>query len=428
MIRYRNPIQDFIHLILEENRALKDEVRELRLRLAKNSSNSNNPPSTDRFERKSKPKSSREKSGKKAGGQPGHQGKTLKRTDNPDEIQYYDVARCNVCNHDLSEVESTDYLARQEIDIPPMKPKVTEHRMVYKHCLKCKQKNVAQGPKELTNSVQYGQRIQSFAVYLHFSQLIPMNRCQELFADIFSLPISQGTLANMHEQLFKHLEIPEKQIHTSLLQSNSLCFDETSLYVNNKTHWLHVASNQKTTAYLIHEKRGTVAMDAMNILPLYKGAIVHDYWKPYFRYDDVQHALCNAHHLRELRAMHEDYGQSWAQEMALLLSDINQTVIEHKNANKQELTLACLAMFETMYDTIIASVESQIPEIAKQPGKRGKAKQHPAKNLLDRLTSKKTETLRCMHDFNVPITNNQAERDVRMVKVKPKLRASLGNR
>ena len=178
--------------------------------------------------------------------------------------------------------------------------------------------------------------------------------------------------------------------------------------------WLQIS-------YLIHPKRGTLAMDDMNILPHYMGTMIHDHWKPYFTYDQSLHALCNAHHSRELRAMHENYEQDWAQEMRVLLFQINQMVTEYKNAGQTELPRELLKTFDVNYDSILKAALSQIPEIVTQPGKRGRIKQHPAKNLLDRLTLKKAETLRFMHDFNVPFTNNQAERDIRMAKVKQKV-------
>ena len=236
--------QDFIRLILEDNRALKEIVIELERRLAQNSSNSNNPPSTDRFVRKSKPKSERGKSGKKPGGQPGHQGITLNPTDHPDKIVYYNVEQCKSCKHDLSAIESTDFIARQECDIPPVKPIITEHRMVSKRCPKCKKVTVAEGPKELTQPIQYGPSLTALAGYLHYYQFIPIKRCQEMFADLFSLSISQGTLANMHEKMYTQLEASDSQLRNVLLKSPTLNCDETSMYVNGKTQWLHVASNK----------------------------------------------------------------------------------------------------------------------------------------------------------------------------------------
>ena len=203
------PLQDFIYQALEENRALRERIAELERRLARNSSNSNNPPSTDRFVKKSKPKSERIISGKKPGGQPGHKGTTLRPTDNPDETKYYDVMQCESCECDISATKPIGFVARQECDIPPIQPRIIEHRMISKQCSNCKKKTTAQGPKELTQPIQYGSRIKAFAGYFHYYQLLPVKRSQEMFSDLFSLSISQGTLVNMYEKLYIQLALPE---------------------------------------------------------------------------------------------------------------------------------------------------------------------------------------------------------------------------
>ena len=282
-------------------RDLKDQLKKQKEQLNRNSKNSSKPPSTDQYEKKCKPKSEREKSGKKTGGQPGHQGQTLEATDNPDLIKNYDVIECISCKHDLSDIQTTEYIRRQEIDIPPVKPTVTEHRMAAKTCPECKTKNIAKGPEGLTQSVQYGPRINAFSAYFHYEQFIPLQRIQDMCSDIFSLKISQGSLVNMHEKMHDQLANSESNIRAQLLEEEVIHFDETSMYINGKTQWLHSASTASTTVYSIHAKRGCEAMDAMNILPQYQGNAVHDHWQPYFTYAMIQHVLCNAHHIRELR-------------------------------------------------------------------------------------------------------------------------------
>lgn len=415
------PFKDLIYLLLEEIKALKEENAELRLRLSKNSSNSNNPPSTDRFDKKSKPKSERGKSGKKTGGQPGHKGITLQPTEYPDVIQEHEVLLCNSCECDLTDVESTEYISRQECDVPPIKPIVTEHRMALKICPRCKVTNTAKGPKELTQPIQYGPRISTLSAYFHFAQLIPLDRIQSMFQDLFTVSISQGTLVNMHEKVFVQLESTEEQIKNCLLEGPVMHYDETSMRVNGQTQWLHVASNNNATAYAIHPKRGTIAMNTINILPRYKGTGVHDGWKPYFSYDHLAHALCNAHHLRELRAMFENYEQLWAKNMRELLLEIKQSVEAHKKDGKSELANELLRRFSATYDFILEGACYQVPHHKALSKSRGRIKQHPAKNLIDRLKQWKQETLRFMNDFRVPFTNNLGEQDIRMAKVKQKI-------
>jgi transposase/uncharacterized coiled-coil protein SlyX len=401
---------------------LQEKLKKYKEQLNRNSKNSSKPPSTDGF-KKCKPTSERTKSEKKSGGQPGHEGVTLQAVENPDEIKTYAVDQCDACDADLSKVQVTGYIERQEVDIPPVKPIVTEHRMEIKTCPTCKTKNTAKCPEYLTQAIQYGPRIESLVAYLSHAQFIPLKRIQELCNDIFSLPISQGTLVNMHRNMYEQLEETEKAIKANLINSQTCSLDETSQRNMGKTQWLHSASTETDTFYFAHAKRGIEAMNAMGILPHYKGTAVHDHWKPYFTYKNVVHALCNAHHLRELRSMHENYNQNWAQEMREHLVLILKTVNEYKHNGKTRLTNELLKDFSDTYDAILKKGLSAIPTISTSESvkKRGRIKQHPAKNLHDRLTNFKMETLRFMYDFNVPFTNNLAERDIRMIKVKSKV-------
>jgi transposase len=418
---------EFRKIILELNAIITEQsnkIKELEERLKKHSQNSNQPPSTDQYAKKSRPKSEREKSGKKAGSQPGHKGATLHQIQSPDEIIYCHVDQCEACCCNLSSVESKKYIARQECDIPQIKPKITEYRMTVKICPKCKLTNKAKCPKKLTQPIQYGERIVSLAAYLHYSQLIPLKRVQCMFSDLFSLSISEGTLVNRSDQLHKQLSFSESKVHENLIASPVNNCDETSMRVNDKTRWLHVVSNNANTVYFCHNKRGTDAMNAIGILPQYKGTIVHDNWKPYFTYKNMTHSLCNAHHIRELRGINENYNQSWAKEMRRHLLNVNTVIKEHKNAGKDDLPKEVIIKFSEQYDAILKLAISEIPTLkttSTKSKKRGRIKQHPAKNLHDRLTKQKEETLRFMYDFKIPFTNNQAEQDVRMTKVKLKV-------
>lgn len=413
--------------ILERDAIIAEQgnkIKDLEERLKRHSQNSNQPPSTDQYAKKNRPKSEREKSGKKAGGQPDHKGVTLRPTKNPDEIIYCYVDQCEACHHDLSAVEAKEYFKRQECDIPQIKPTVTEYRMSAKICPKCKLMNKAKCPKNLTQPIQYGERVISLAAYLHHDQLIPLKRVQGMFSDLFSLSISEGTLVNGSNQLHEQLSSSESKVHEKLIASPVNNCDETSIRVNGKTRWLHVVSNDVNTAYFCHNKRGTDAMNAMGILPRYKGTIIHDNWKPYFTYQNMTHGLCNAHHIRELRGINENYDQPWAKEMRRHLLNVNTMIREHKNAGKDNLSEEVIKKFSEQYDVILKSAISEIPTLkttSTKSKKRGRVKQHPAKNLHDRLTKQKEETLRFMYDFRVPFTNNQAEQDIRMAKVKLKV-------
>lgn len=415
---------ELIEVILQQEDIIdqqKERIKELESRLNRNSQNSNKPPSTDQYEKHRIPKSQRIKTGRKTGAQPGHVGVTLQMVDLPDEIQEHGVHMCTTCYHNLANVQVSSYSKRQEYDIPLIKPKVIEHKLASKTCPSCKTVNVAVAPNNLTQSIQYGPNITTLASYLHYEQLIPLKRTQDIFEDVFHTELSEGTLINMHKEIADSIAPSTEHIAKKLQDEVVLNSDETSTRVNGKTNWLHVASNEKLTNYAIHKKRGTDAMNEIGILPNFNGVMVHDHWIPYFTYD-IEHALCNAHHLRELQNIVDTYEQPWAAEMKKLLLQILRTVDASKEVGNQSLPLDQITTFSAQYDTILSAALFQIPA-PKQPStkKRGRIKQHPAKNLHDRLLRRKVETLRFMHDFNIPFTNNLAERDIRMTKVKQKI-------
>lgn len=286
-----------------ENQELRSENQELRGKLAKNSRNSSKPPSTDGY-KKPKPKSLRKPSGKKSGGQQGHTGARLERVASmpgqwPDHTILHPVLDCQACGHSLKQSPATGHRSRQVIDLPPLKLEVTEHQVELKECPRCKCQNEATFPVEAKTSVQYGSRIKSLLVYLNQYQLLPYERTVQLARDLFSRTISQGTLYDWNRACFEHLESTEERIRQAILASEVVHFDETGIRKQGKLHWLHAASTEQLTFYGLHARRGKEAMDELGILPTYTGRAVHDHWKSYFAFS-CEHALCNAHHLREL--------------------------------------------------------------------------------------------------------------------------------
>lgn len=416
--------EELVQEILDKDDLIEAQllrIQELENRLNRNSQNSNQPSSTDQYEKQRKPQSNREKTNKKTGGQIGHNGTTLSIVKNPDVIENHDIIQCTSCAHDLSEVQASTYINKQECDIPIVKPVITEHRMALKTCPSCKSLNTAKAPNGLTQAIQYGTNIKALISYLHYEQLVPVQRIKETIGDLYNLEISEGTIVNMHENLDSQLQNSSEQIALTIQESSVINNDESSLRVKGQTYWMHSASTDLATMYYIHKKRGCDAMDAMNILPKHNGIKVHDHWAPYFKYGDL-HALCNAHHLRELCGIFENYKQQWAQDMKEHLLLILQTIKQHKIEQKTELSDKLLKQLSDKYDAILLSAVTQIPTLVQLKAKsRGRIKQHPAKNLYDRLLNKKQETLRFMHDFRVPFTNNLAERDIRMIKVKQKI-------
>lgn len=412
-----------------ENDALKRRLQLLENQHAKDSHNSSKPPSSDGFKKK-KTTNLRNSTSRCVGGQKGHNGQTLKRAENPDHKIIHRVDGKCTCGFSLKDVESQTYEARQVFDIPPIKIEVSEHRVEIKDCPSCGKQHKAQFPDDVTKVVQYGNRAKAFSVYLMNYQFIPYERTQEFFYDIFSLPISQGTLVNFNKYCYNLLEQTEIFIKEQIRQSDVVHVDESGLYVNAHRQWLHVHSTQDFTYYASHEKRGQQAMQDIGILPDFKGTAVHDHWKSYFNYS-CNHALCNAHHLRELKYIAEQYQQSWAQDMAKLLCDIKDKV-DREKIHSYCLDDILLQDYKEQYEKILSEAEkaNPPPQQKTKHRNRGRPKQSEPKNLLDRLRNYAHATLAFMYDFNVPFDNNLAERDVRMIKVQQKIsgtfRSDLG--
>ncbi len=403
-----------------ENRELRDEVKDLRGKLAKNSKNSSKPPSSDGL-KKPQPKSLRKPSGKKPGGQQGHAGTRLEMVEQPDHIVSHTVDECRQCGCSLESVDAVDHRRRQVVDIPPIELEVTEHRAEIKCCPGCGCRNEAAFPAEVKTSVQYGSRIKSLLVYLNQYQLLPYERTCQLAEDLFSHTISQGTLSNWNAECYRNLESTEEQIRQAILASEVVHFDETGMRQQGKLHWLHTAGTKHLTFYGLHTRRGKEAMDELGILENYTGCAVHDHWKSYFKYS-CDHSLCNAHHLRELTYLAEQEQQGWATSMIELLLEAKETC-EATSENCLAEDSDELASIRLRYDALITNGLAQNlppPETSKKK-KRGRRKQSKAKNLLDRLRDFKTEALAFLTHPLIPFDNNQGERDIRMAKLKQKI-------
>jgi len=402
----------------EQITVLHERVKALESQLHKNSRNSSKPPSTDGF---FKPQSQRQKSGKSVGGQKGHDGHTLQMVDNPHHTIIHPISICKGCGCSLEETPSTGYERHQVFDLPPIKVEITEHKSEKKICPHCGCFNKASFPEDVQQPVQYGPRLKAIAVYLNQYQLLPYERTSELFADLFGHQLSQAAIVNTNHACYEILEPVEEKIKQQVINSPVVHFDETGMRINGKLEWLHVASTKTLTCYAAHPKRGQEATKDMGILPEFQGMAVHDFWKPYFKYN-CAHALCNAHHLRELTGILEQGQQEWSKDMIDLLLEIKKAV-EEKKAVANQLNPLQVRSFEEKYCQIIKKglTENPIPISLNQTGKRGRKKQSRAKNLIDRLNTHQREALAFMYDFNVQFDNNQAERDIRMTKVQQKI-------
>lgn len=378
-------------------------------RLGLDSHNSSKPPASDPY-RERKPRTPSER---KLGGQLHHPGSTLEPIADPDEITVIAVDRSTL---PAGEYRDAGYEQRQVIDLR-IERFVTEFRaQVLTNALGVR--FVAAFPEGVTRPAQYGASIKANAVYMSMFQLIPYERVQTHFAEQFEVALSVGSLSNFNRDAYERLVVFEALAIKALPQEKVLHADETGINVNGATRWLHNASSERWTLFFPHEKRGKIAMDAMGILGSFKGVLVHDHWKPYYLYD-CTHSLCNAHHLRELLHAFEQEGQRWAKAMHTLLLAINTAV----TAAGGVLDDASAQRWRQPYRAVLQQADTECPEpkAAEGPPKRGRVKRSKARNLLERLRHYEADVLRFMSDVNVPFTNNQGERDIRMTKVQQKI-------
>ncbi len=410
--------QDLLIQQMQEQMAgLTQHVKDLQDRLAKDSHNSSLPPSSDRFVRQ--PKSLRQKSGKKTGGQPGHRGSSLSFSSTPDEIIESPVEVCETCQQDLHKVAACGTERRQVVDVPPPRVVVQEYRAEQKRCPSCQQITRATFPAGVQAPLQYGPQVGATAVYLVEQHLVPLARTCEVLGDLLGVQMSEGTVGELIKRCAGQLAPVEQQISEALTHAEVLHHDETGLYVAGKRHWMHVTCTPTLTHYHVDASRGQAALDAIGIVAQFTGVSIHDGWASYFLYD-CEHALCIVHLLRDLVFL-EEQGLSWAADLKALLLEMKAATDQARALGKTRLDFWEVVDWEAQFLRLLDEGDLLHPRATAPPGKRGRCKQSDARNLLDRLRTHQKAVFCFLEDLRVDFDNNLAERDLRMVKVQQKV-------
>lgn len=416
-------IAAFITMLTDRIEQLENRVKDLERQLNQNSKNSSKPPSSDGLR---KPTNLRQSGGKK-GAPKGHNGHTLLFVDTPDEIVTHLLSTCRQCSASLETVASLDYEKRQVFDLPPPRVQVTEHRAEKKCCPACGFKQRAPFPEPIHAPTQYGEGFATWAAYLHGYQMMPLERIAQLFMDLTGYRPSEATLLSFLQTMYHSLEVTEQTIRTKLFHAPVVHADETGFRIEGKTHWLHTVSDTNWTLLGVHPKRGSQGMDELGFFPFYLGIVVHDCLQSYFKdFYLFIHALCNAHLLRECQGIAEHDGHEWAIQMIELLQG-NWKRVQAARRDQAPLSEEVIQAVKSRYDDILERGKEEWEQdvVRAKTGSKGRKIKSKAANLGERLMVHKEPILRFIWDERVPFDNNQAERDIRMVKVKQKVSGSF---
>ena len=409
-------IEELLKKIAELERTIELQaarIEALEKRLQKNSRNSSKPPSSDGLSKPPRTGSLRDKGKNTRGGQPGHKGETLKQVAHPDKTEVHALTHCPDCGLSLAEQGVLELEKRQVFDIPPPRIEVTEHQVEIKFCACCKKNMKGSFPVGVSAPTQYGTVIRSWSVYYQNQHFIPEARLQQLFLDMYGVSLSSASFSNYNEIAFQGLSDFEGSTLSLAQTAPVKHLDETGFRVGGKTQWMHTLSTETLTYYHVSPKR-------KSLLSSLKGIVVHDHWKPYFQLEGVRHGLCNQHHLRELKALTEHDKEPWASKMSRFL----RLALRYRHWYEGcHIPPHRLRQFRQIYARIIKDGLAWHESLSPLPEQktRGRPKRRPGHNLLLRLKNYDEDVLRFLHDPKVPFTNNEAERDLRMVKCKQKV-------
>ena len=367
-------LKALVKQLLEEIVRLKAENAELRRRLGLDSSNSHKPPSSDGYKRKTVAPGLPKKKGCCNGGQAGHKGKTLLKVSRPDRIEVHVPRQCQCCGRLFSGEDAHEIIqSRQVFELPEPKLEVTEHRIGRINC--CSVAQSGDYPAEVNAPTQYGSGVRALVTMLSVEYKMPLERISQLFEDLYGYDLNSGSVLEALERGYAQSTSLEDATKTRLVNEKLVHFDETGIRVAGKLHWLHTATTPNDTYLFVHEKRGQAALNSeASLLKNFTGTAVHDCWASYFTFTNARHVLCGAHLLRELNGLKEN-DSLWAGEMHEFLLDLYR--MRHPIVAAEEV--------HKHYRIILEQAEQAEPPPKPQPGKRGKPKQSPGRNLLDRL-------------------------------------------
>ena len=409
------PVLEVCFSMFDINEMLVDKLEELDNKISKNSRNSSRPPSKDENPPQ-RNQSLRGKSGKKSGGQDGHSGSTLKKAENPNTIIQHPLKGKCKCGQNLSKLPSTMHSSRQVFEVEIINT-VTEHQVFEGICL-CGKKHCSPYPEGVNANVQYGSSVRAIVGYLSKYQLIPSERLEEMMDELFNISLSEGTINNIGgyaEEALDEFKV-KFEGHVSEMKIGNV--DETPTKISGKQGYFHVLSNEAFSFLYFNFKRGMSAVNSQGFLSKFKGTLVHDCFSMYFNYGK-DHAVCNAHLLRELTFIEEKYYYNWAHRVKRFLLDLNDLVWSYKEQGIYYLDQNDKTELRESFRNLLLEGRNECLPLIKSVNNKGKkrGKQHPALNLLNRMLKLQIEILKFMDDFDIPFTNNQAERDLRMTKV-----------
>ncbi|MEE3394093.1 MAG: IS66 family transposase [Lachnospiraceae bacterium] len=426
LIDSNTSLQNTINELNDTIKDLRDTIAQLKEQIGKNSKNSSKPPSSDGLRKPpaNKNRSLRTSSGKKKGGQNGHEGNTLNRM-KPTAIKDLMPAKCKGCK--LYEKCRGKYcteasVSRQKIDINIEVSAVEYRQADIPVCPLHGDARKGEFPADITAPVQYGDNLKALAVALNTVGAVSIDRTHEILSGVFNVPISTGTIYSFVSKTATDLDEVYQYICDRITDADVAHFDETGTRAEGKTRWAHTACNALYTFLFLSKKRGQEGMLSGNVLPRFNGIAVHDCWKPYWKFSDIEHAVCNVHLLRELKGITESHKeQTWGTKFSSLLIKMKKTKEKLIRKGKEEASYYYWHKFSQEYDSIIETAYKENPSPPSIEGKRGRKKRGKVLALVDRLKKYKASVCMFLTDFKVPFDNNMAEQSIRIIKVKTKV-------